>query len=95
MPVSTVARSEILSGISQARENIQGRRKKPQKRRRLSQSRENQKDEETANDGSVWKIGKNLESVTGRRPQQNVLREATGPTSYAKRKIIDGNSSSA
>lgn len=91
---STDSRNEI-SGNSQDQEGSQDPPNRTRKQLRRTQCEENKNDEETANDGSIWKIGNISTNVTGRRPHQNVLREVSGPTSHAKRKIVDGSASSA
>lgn len=50
--------------------------------------------EETASDGTVWKV-ENTSNSSGRRPLQNILRENGGPTSYAKRHICSDKPLSA
>ncbi|XP_049811936.1 uncharacterized protein LOC126259307 [Schistocerca nitens] len=51
-------------------------------------------EKETAKDGTVWKIV-SVGSNAGRLQSHNILRERSGPTSYAKRKIQSGKLLSA
>ena len=47
-------------------------------------------------DETMWvEVTNHNEVATGRMPSQNVLRSSPGPTSYAKRKIIEGSIMSA
>ena len=42
--------------------------------------------------GTIWvEVTNHNEVGTGRMPSQNVLRSSPGPTSYAKRKVIEGS----
>ena len=46
--------------------------------------------------GTIWvEVTNHNEVATGRMPSQNVLRSSPGPTSYAKRKVIEGSIISA
>ena len=47
-------------------------------------------------DGTMWvEVTNHNEVATGRMPFQNVSRSSTGPTSYAKRKVIEESIMSA
>ena len=47
-------------------------------------------------DGTMWvEVTNHNEVATGSMPSQNVLRSRPGPTSYAKRKVIEGSIMSA
>ena len=48
-----------------------------------------------APDDTVWKVVDVGQASAGRRPEQNILREAPGPTGYAKRHIMAGEALSA
>lgn len=42
----------------------------------------------TGKDGTKWEVISTADTETGRTAEQNVMRETPGPTSYAKRRII-------
>ena len=45
-----------------------------------------------APDGTIWvEVTNHSQVVTGRMPSYNVLTSRLGPTSYAKRKVVEGS----
>src|SRR5277367_3304741 len=51
--------------------------------------------QERAADGTVWTVEDTDKNTAGRRSQQNVLRESSGPTAYAKRGIQEDSVASS
>lgn len=49
----------------------------------------------TSSDGTEWEVIGPNNRTSGRRNQQNVLKEEPGPTSYAKRNISEDSPASA
>lgn len=60
----------------------------------FSQNEENERNEKVAKDGTIWTVPSDTVS-SGRRQQHNVLKDVSGPSSYAIRNITEEHLTSA